>query len=68
MQTIEKECEGKCVKCGSDIEYYEAMVPEDECVYYPYECRKCGSMGEEHYTLTYDLSTTRVEKVITKNK
>ena len=56
MEVSEKQCKGNCVKCNSESIDYKAMTPEDEYVFYPYECLDCGYEGKEYYTLVYDAS------------
>tara|TARA_R100000734_G_C3304151_1_gene94649 strand:+ start:903 stop:1097 length:195 start_codon:yes stop_codon:yes gene_type:complete len=59
---IEKECQGQCVKCGSENLDYGVSTIEDEYIYYDYECQNCGCTGEEHYGLVYDMNRTKTNK------
>ena len=58
-ETIEKDCQGNCVKCDSDnIEYGEHEF-DDNLILFDYKCNDCGTTGVEVSMLVYGISRTR---------
>lgn len=55
--------QGVCPKCGSEELEYES-IQIDKCsgqhIYYPFECRECGTVGDEFYKLTYEDTIANV--------
>tara|TARA_R100001244_G_scaffold60743_2_gene51014 strand:+ start:712 stop:894 length:183 start_codon:yes stop_codon:yes gene_type:complete len=60
MKTIEKSCEGKCVRCLSTNLEYKAIELQGDYIYYPYECLECDSEGKEYYYMSYTNSETSI--------
>jgi len=54
---IEGNCEGKCVDCGSDVNY-GSVIHDMDYIYYPTVCSCCKSVGKEYYSLVYNTSIT----------
>lgn len=55
-QAVKSQVEqGVCPNCGSDALDYGAMELGicGDTIYYPYECEKCGTSGNEHYSLNF---------------
>tara|TARA_R100000655_G_scaffold39753_1_gene75086 strand:- start:1914 stop:2108 length:195 start_codon:yes stop_codon:yes gene_type:complete len=52
----EKDCQGRCAKCGSDNIEYGNMGVDGTELWYEYDCDDCGDSGSEYYTLKYDCS------------
>lgn len=48
-----KECVGKCPKCGSEDLDYDASEMIDESLGYPFTCKDCGCVGVEWYSIVY---------------
>jgi len=56
MKQVEKECAGKCPKCGSwNIDWHSAEI-QDEFVAYPATCDDCDTDFSEWYALNYTTS------------
>lgn len=46
--------EGKCPNCGSESIDYDVSEPEDNSLFYNFECSNCGCSGKEYYDLAFD--------------
>jgi len=55
----EKECLGKCPKCGSDEIGWQGGEIQDEAYSYVAQCCKCGQVFTEEYKLVYVCSVIR---------
>ena len=45
--------QGICPVCGQMIDNYESIQFEGDMAYFPWHCDKCGTDGEEWYSLEF---------------
>lgn len=57
MEEITINNEGVCPICGSNVLEWEDTEIDNNYVYYPFVCKKCGNGGYERYTLKYHSTT-----------
>ena len=57
MKYIEKECEGKCPACNSELINYHVGGIQDETYIYDAICLSCNTEFTEEFTLQYNFST-----------
>ena len=59
MKTIEKECIGKCPKCGSENIHWQDTDLHDEFISYKASCGDCARDFSEEYKLVYAVTIYR---------
>jgi formate dehydrogenase maturation protein FdhE len=52
---IKQQNTGTCPICGSDVEYGDGQVDENDYVY-RWTCEECGAYGREYYDMTFSES------------